>query len=77
MALNIKKLLVSQPKPASEKSPYFDIAEKYGVEIVDRPKIKPIKKLDLTGKEGEKLVRLLTKKILIRHEKTFKRLADM
>ena len=33
MALNIKKLLVSQPKPASEKSPYFDIAEKYGVDI--------------------------------------------
>ena len=36
---------------------------KYGVEIVDRPKIKPIKELDLTGSEGEKLVRLLTKKI--------------
>ena len=31
MALNIKKLLVSQPKPTSEKSPYFDIAEKYGL----------------------------------------------
>lgn len=40
MALNIKKLLVSQPKPASEKSPYFDIAEKYGVEIDFRPFIK-------------------------------------
>ena len=51
--------------------------KKYGVEIVDRPKIKPFKELDLTGKEGEKLVRLLTKKILIRHEKTFKRLSDM
>ena len=50
---------------------------KYGVEIVERPKIRPIKELDLAGKEGEKLVRLLTKKILIRHEKTFKRLADM
>lgn len=44
MALNIKKLLVSQPKPASEKSPYFDIAEKYGVEIDFRPfiKVEPI-----------------------------------
>jgi hypothetical protein len=51
--------------------------KKYGVETVDRPKIRPIKELDLAGKEGEKLVRLLTKKILIRHEKTFKRLADM
>ncbi len=40
MALNIKKLLVSQPKPASEKSPYFDLAEKYGVEIEFRPFIK-------------------------------------
>ena len=51
--------------------------KKYGVEIVDRPKIRPIKELDLAGKEGEKLVRLLTKKILIRHEKTFKRLSQM
>lgn len=40
MALNIKKLLVSQPKPASEKSPYFDIAAKYGVQIDFRPFIK-------------------------------------
>lgn len=40
MALNIKKLLVSQPKPASEKSPYFDIAEKFGVHIDFRPFIK-------------------------------------
>jgi uroporphyrinogen-III synthase len=40
MSLSIKKLLVSQPKPASEKNPYFDIAEKYGVEIDFRPFIK-------------------------------------
>jgi uroporphyrinogen-III synthase len=40
MALSIKKLLVSQPKPASDKSPYFDIAEKYGMEIDFRPFIK-------------------------------------
>ena len=31
--MKIKKVLVSQPKPASEKSPYYDIAEKYGVRI--------------------------------------------
>ena len=36
----IKKILVSQPKPESEKSPYFEIAEKYGVDIVFRPFIK-------------------------------------
>lgn len=40
MASNIKKILVSQPKPTTEKSPYYDIAEKYGVEIVFRPFIK-------------------------------------
>ena len=51
--------------------------KKYGVEVVDRPKIRPIKELDLPGKEGEEIIKLLTKKILIRHEKTFKRLADM
>lgn len=39
MAVKIKKLLVSQPKPA-EKSPYFDIAEKYGISIDFRPFIK-------------------------------------
>ncbi len=38
--MKIKKVLVSQPKPTSEKSPYFDIAEKYGVEIDFRPFIK-------------------------------------
>ena len=36
----IKKILVSQPKPTSEKSPYFDIAREYGVELVFRPFIK-------------------------------------
>ena len=33
----IKKILVSQPKPSSEKSPYYDIAEDLGVELVFRP----------------------------------------
>lgn len=36
----IKKILISQPKPSSEKSPYFDIAKDYGVELVFRPFIK-------------------------------------
>lgn len=38
--MEIKKILVSQPKPSSEKSPYYEIASKYGVEIVFRPFIK-------------------------------------
>lgn len=36
----VKKILVSQPKPSSEKSPYFDIEAKLGVEFVFRPFIK-------------------------------------
>ena len=36
----IKKILVSQPKPTSDKSPYFDIADRFGVELVFRPFIK-------------------------------------
>lgn len=38
--LKIKKILVSQPKPTSEKSPYFEIAEKYNLKIDFRPFIK-------------------------------------
>ena len=40
MAVTIKKMLVSLPQPESNKSPYFDIAKKYGVEIEFRPFIK-------------------------------------
>ena len=36
----IKKILVSQPKPSSEKSPYFDIMRKHDVELIFRPFIK-------------------------------------
>lgn len=38
--MKVKKILVSQPKPSSEKSPYFELADKYGVEVVFRPFIK-------------------------------------
>lgn len=42
--MKIKKILVSQPKPTTEKSPYFDISEKYNVRIDFRPfiKVEPI-----------------------------------
>ncbi|MCR5678914.1 MAG: uroporphyrinogen-III synthase [Prevotella sp.] len=36
----IKRILVSQPQPTSAKSPYFDIAERFGVELIFRPFIK-------------------------------------
>lgn len=38
--MKVEKILVSQPKPTSDKSPYYDIAEKYGVKICFRPFIK-------------------------------------
>jgi uroporphyrinogen-III synthase len=31
--MSVKTILVSQPKPTSEKSPYFDLANKYNVKI--------------------------------------------
>ncbi|MGB4414897.1 MAG: uroporphyrinogen-III synthase [Paludibacter sp.] len=42
--MKIKKILVSQPQPTTEKSPYYDIAEKYNVKIDFRPfiKVEPI-----------------------------------
>lgn len=36
----IKKILISQPQPSGEKSPYFDLAKDFGVELVFRPFIK-------------------------------------
>jgi uroporphyrinogen-III synthase len=38
--VKVKKILVSQPKPSSDKSPYYDIAERHGVEMIFRPFIK-------------------------------------
>ena len=38
--MSIKRILVSQPKPTSEKSPSYELEKKYGVEIVFRPFIK-------------------------------------
>jgi len=35
--LKIKRVLISQPAPQSEKSPYFDIACKYGLKIDFKP----------------------------------------
>ena len=33
----MKKILVSQPQPASDKSPYYDIEREFGVECIFRP----------------------------------------
>ena len=33
----VKKILISQPKPTSDKSPYYDIEKQFGVSFVFRP----------------------------------------
>ena len=35
--MSVKTILVSQPKPESERSPYFDLADKYKLKIDFRP----------------------------------------
>lgn len=40
MTLKVKRVLISQPRPATDKSPYYDIAEKYGLTMDFRPFIK-------------------------------------
>lgn len=35
--MSVKTILVSQPKPETEKSPYFDLADKYKLKIDFRP----------------------------------------
>lgn len=40
MTQKIKRVLISQPQPATGKSPYFDLAEKYGAEFVFKPFIR-------------------------------------
>lgn len=51
---------------------------KYGVnKPVSRPKIKPIKQLNLDSPEGKRLVYAEARIILAQHNKTFKRLASM
>jgi uroporphyrinogen-III synthase len=33
----VKKILITQPKPETDKSPYFELAKKYGVELAFHP----------------------------------------
>ncbi len=42
MISKIKRILVSQPKPSSDKSPYFDLAEKHKLDIDFRPFIEVV-----------------------------------
>ena len=38
--MEIRKILVSQPRPTTEKSPYFDLEKKFGVELTFKPFIR-------------------------------------
>ncbi len=38
--MKIKKILISQPEPAAEKSPYADLVEKYNIKVDFRPFIR-------------------------------------
>lgn len=39
-AKSAKKILITQPKPESDKSPYFELARKYNIDLVFHPFIK-------------------------------------
>ncbi len=36
----VKKILITQPKPDNDRSPYFELAKKYGLDLVFHPFIK-------------------------------------
>ena len=37
---SVKKILITQPKPDNDRSPYFDLAKKHGIDLVFHPFIK-------------------------------------
>jgi uroporphyrinogen-III synthase len=37
---NVKKILITQPKPENDRSPYFELAKKYNIDLVFHPFIK-------------------------------------
>lgn len=37
---SVKKILITQPKPDNDRSPYFELAKKYGIDLVFHPFIK-------------------------------------
>ncbi len=51
----IKSILVSQPEPKEDKSPYFDLAEKYNLKIDFRPfiEVKPVSGKDFRKQKVE------------------------
>lgn len=68
----VKTILVSQPKPEGEKSPYFDLAEKYKLKIDFRPFIQ-VEGVDVQEFRTQKInisehtAIILTSKVAIDH----------
>lgn len=68
----VKTILVSQPKPEGEKSPYFDLAEKYKLKIDFRPFIQ-VEGVDVQEFRAQKVnisehtAVILTSKVAVDH----------
>lgn len=70
--MKIKKILVSQPKPDSDKSPYYDLAKKNNVEVDFRPfiQVEPVSSKDFRTQKVNILEHsaiVFTSKIAIDH----------
>lgn len=68
----IKTILVSQPKPEGDKSPYFDLAEKYKIKIDFRPfiKVEGVDAKDFRAQKvnlGDHSAIILTSKVAVDH----------
>lgn len=68
----IKTILVSQPKPEGEKSPYFDLATKYKLKIDFRPfiKVESVDSKDFRSQRvnlSEQTAIILTSKVAVDH----------
>jgi uroporphyrinogen-III synthase len=70
--LSIKTILVSQPKPEGEKSPYYDLADKYKLKIDFRPfiKVEPVSAQEFRAQRvnfGDHTAIIMTSKNAVDH----------
>ena len=70
--MSIKTILVSQPKPEGEKSPYYDLADKYKLKIDFRPfiKVEPVSAQEFRAQRvnfGDHTAIIMTSKNAVDH----------
>ena len=70
--MSIKTILVSQPKPEGEKSPYYDLADKYKLKIDFRPfiKVEPVNAQEFRAQRvnfGDHTAIIMTSKNAVDH----------